>query len=955
MPRTRSTKTQKAATKKLSTKSTKVTLKPPGESETLAARIIASAFADAQRTAAAHTRASKQLITAFNQSPSDFLVHFFHALNRILVIFSRDPPVERLIQFVAHFSASSSETIPNFCTTIISYLICHCTASTPAVRFRTVQLIASILIQLPADAELSEATLNKLQQAIFNRATDRVPRIRSATAGVLCRMQETGDPEIDPCTALLVSMLSTDASAAVRKAALQAIANTNETVPYVLQRIRDVSADVRRCAYETLATKVDPRNLHQDEICVVLCEGLKDRVKAVRTACRELLVVNGWMKRVCNGNVFEFVEILGCHDQEVEVLNALKVVFESNDFSKLVDATEIDVNNLKRDSVLVLRGLCEAKRGDGGVDKFIRSLIEYSKVLEYYVIDEFASKHLLELCKCVDMSDEAGRKILENTIRTTFLTGKLVSESVIPAAVCAMRRTMFDEESHLRLLIETVRHDILSTDEEDEQDEDDKDDEDADCSNSDGRSERDESKATEQYVNSNSHQLTENSEEQAWQRTRALNICLEALRTASRTTRSSALGTLYRNLVEVCVLPKKNSADDDMDVKLKVLECIGLFCMQDKSSIEAMQHMPLFIESAVSEEPKQQILAIKMLVDMLILFDFPSEQPQTTTDDTSPNNKHKTPCGLEADNVSVADDNNQSHRRQRRGSVKGSETQTVSFGKQCLKVLSNTLLNTDGEPRTTAAQGLARLLYVNRVVPDPELLACLLLVYHDPTTEDDADLRQCLSVFFPAFAGKSDKNRIALEKAFEPMCSKILDYSGDESDESSNISLAKAAQFVLDLTSPTGEERTSSDACNVGEPADEIHHRLAEWVLNEVINACARDDFEDAREYAKVLIGMNLLCTPSSNEHFQMLYKLVKYALSETTDRQLKRSLTRFSDRIYDELDKFDEETVDGVEDDDDAEEEASDEAEEEAMEKMLAEGEDDDDEEEEGDDRYGE
>lgn len=822
-----------------------------GSGEERVTRQVASAFNDAQRTTAAHPRASKLLLSAFEQNATAFFSSFIQALNRIVIIFSRDPPVERLIQFVAGFSATHTESMPNFCISILTYLLSQSNARTPAVRFRTVQLIASILKLLPESAEIPDDVLKSLQIAVFNRVFDRVPRVRAAAAGALCRMQTTGDAKSDECTTMLTKMLSCDSSYAVRKAAIQAIAITDTTVPFLLRRIRDVHPEVRRIAYETIAFKLCPHDLHRDELTMVLREGLHDRTKSVRDTCRQKVLLEAWMKTACNGNVFDLVDILGCHGNEDEVLQVLKIVFESSQYSELVQSTEIDVNNLTHDDVLVLRGLGEANRGDGGIDKFIPTTLAYSEVLNYYAVNEFASKHLLELCKCIDMSDEAGRKALERVIRSVFLTKKNISESVTESAVRAMRRTMVDEEACARLLLEILRQDILEVGGDD-------------------------------YA-----QAGEGNDlsKEGWRVTRALNICLEALRIApASSTISSSTNTLYLSMTQICAVPHLMSEDEN--VRAKAMECLGLFCLLDKSGTEAKMQTPVLLQACQADVFPIQKLALKILIDMLMLFDFSEE---VFTD-----------CPKSRASLSKTSGTSQKRRQSQANCP-------AEISEKCLSILSKYLTHTDGEMRTIAVQGLARLLYVRRFAPNATLVSRLMIVFHNPETENDTELRQYLSMFFPIFAAGSTSNLYAIEKAFEPTCTVLI--NAPEHNPLSKVSVVHVAQFIIMLSAPelARTEAVSNQEINIGWPPDQIHERLAELVLNHIIGACQEDEIEQARLYCKILASFRLTLSTDNDDSLQCLGKLSKFGIAEADDQRVKTELRKFSHRLEAELAKLEQ------------------------------------------------
>lgn len=53
--------------------------------------------------------------------------------------------------------------------------------------------------------------------------------------------------------------------------------------------------------------------------------------------------------------------------------------------------------------------------------------------------------------------------------------------------------------------------------------------------------------------------------------------------------------------------------------------------------------------------------------------------------------------------------------------------------------------------RNIAAEGLAKLLLSGRVL-SAKLLSRLILLWYNPTTEEDGNLRHCIGVFLPVFA-----------------------------------------------------------------------------------------------------------------------------------------------------------------------------------------------------------
>lgn len=807
---------------------------------------IYTALSDAQRTTATHSRAAKLLLNAYTLSPNDFCHAFIHALNRILIILSRDPPVERLVQFVANFTASHLDTTGPFCSAIVKYLTIQSNAKAAAVRFRTLQIIANILRILPEDFEFTPDLWDLLMDTVMDRSLDKVPRVRVAAAGALCRLQTTGDQTADRCTAKLIEMMSSDSSPTVRKAAIQTVALTDSVIPHVLRRLRDVSADVRRALFETLAEKLPVTEMSQKERLLLLKEGLRDRVKLVRETCRDKMLLGTWMQVTCEGNIFQLVELLGCDDaDEADVLRVLKVVFESQQYSSLIDACKIDVNNLTHVDVLVLRGLAEAKRGDGGVDRFIPTTLEYANVLRYYAVDEIASRHLLELSKSIDISDEAGRKALEEVIRSSFLASQNIGEQIVGSAVRAMRRIMMEGDATSRLLLEIIRQDILVSSESEESVED--------------------------------QPLRENQE---WATNRALNIALESLRISQQgASSSSAVNAIHASILELAVLPHLMSTDEEMR-KLAV-ECVGLFCLLDKTGTEALNKLPLFIQAFEADVLDIQELALKVVVDMLMVFDF------TTTNDGGDVSDCET-------QHSEAGDSGSSHAE------KGDRQYSTASGAyypavvKFISLLYESLTHPEQSIRTLACQGLARLLYIRRLAPTAEGLSRLVVVYHNPITECDDELRQSLSVFFPAFAGMSGSNRLVLEDAFMQTISLFLE--APTKSPLSTVSAVHVAEFLLHLT--LAEDRDNGANEGVGRPADEIRERLTESLMNNIIDSILSEDEETARVLTKIVTKIELLWSEQTNTSVQIACKLAKQAIDLSEDRSMCRQLKTWVDRV---------------------------------------------------------
>lgn len=844
------------------------------------ARAVAAAFNDAQRSAATHRRASRALVAAHAADPRAFLDAFLHALNRALVVFAREPAVERVVAFVATFAAQRSEAAAgpaegaerSFSTLVLSYLLDQSGAASKAVRFRACQTLSAALAALPEETDIDADLWEPLQAALMRRASDKLPRVRAAAASALCRLQTTGDPADDEVTAALVALLSADSSASVRKAALAAVAVTPATRPAILRRTRDVKEDVRRAAYATLAAKLHPGDLELDARVALLRAGLKDRTPAVRAVAAEQMLVTGWLEGACGSNVFDLVELLGCEAYEEDVLLALRVVFASPKRAPLLASIEIDVDNLTPDDVLILRAMCDVKAATERLEQIIPSTTEYAEVLKYYSVDEFASRNLLAISRRVDLADEAGRRALELAIRSFFLCSSEVAESVIPDAVAAMRRTMLSEDDASRVLVEVILNDVLGGAEED-------------C---DGASDGGGNPAAADE----------------WSSMRALGIAKELLRESTPVDSIADSGNgLFLSLVQQVVIPRLTSSDGGQ--RHASLECLALFCLLDSSGCEARRHVPLFVQACRNDNEDIQVLALHILADLFMAFDFSTgdagidkANPVNGVDDEDDE-------AAEDDEFFSANGDSPGSRKESTSTPGARHAAVASPATQVVTLFSDYITHVDAALRTAAAEALARLLFSRRVLPSAKLLSRLMLAYYNPVNEESETMRQCLCVFFPALAFSSPHHRVALEKAFLPTLRVLID--APSKSPLSTVQQLSVAQYFLHLTNPSSVSspehapRTvdcDSNRVDIADTAATTHERITESLLHQILDLDDAAEIEECRLYVKILASIRLIATPDTAVELKRLRKLTASAVDKVQDRRSLVQLRKFDKHI---------------------------------------------------------
>jgi condensin complex subunit 3 len=117
---------------------------------------ISRILQECQKSFAYHKKANKALYKLQSSDPKQFIKDFLPFLNRILLVFNREPAVERLVQFIIHFACNGEhgQDGEEFSMYLVRYLLRHTAAQDKAVRFRSCQIIAGIINTMNEDTEI---------------------------------------------------------------------------------------------------------------------------------------------------------------------------------------------------------------------------------------------------------------------------------------------------------------------------------------------------------------------------------------------------------------------------------------------------------------------------------------------------------------------------------------------------------------------------------------------------------------------------------------------------------------------------------------------------------------------------------------------------------------------------------------------------------------------------------
>uniref|UniRef100_A0A673JMZ7 Uncharacterized protein n=1 Tax=Sinocyclocheilus rhinocerous TaxID=307959 RepID=A0A673JMZ7_9TELE len=146
---------------------------------------------------------------------TEFHEEFIRCLKYAMIIYTREPAVENVIDFVTKFAAKShGENI-------------H------AGRFRVCQLVNKLLGSLSENAQIDNDLCDRIHKAMLIRATDKYPNVRIQAALAMARLQ---DPSNSDCPTIKAYVLLLE----------------NDSNP---ERTRDVKEKVRKLAYQVKLSK----------------------------------------------------------------------------------------------------------------------------------------------------------------------------------------------------------------------------------------------------------------------------------------------------------------------------------------------------------------------------------------------------------------------------------------------------------------------------------------------------------------------------------------------------------------------------------------------------------------------------------------------------------------------------------------------------------------------------
>ncbi|KAM6220512.1 condensin complex subunit 3 [Rhynchocyon petersi] len=852
-----------------------------------------------------------------------FHEEFIHYLKYAMVVYKREPAVERVIEFTAKFVTSfhqsemengddddeEEERDGGILSYLFTFLLKSHEANSNAVRFRVCQLINKLLGSMPENAQIDDDLFDKINEAMLIRLKDKIPNVRIQAVLALSRLQ---DPKNDDCPVVnaYITLIENDSNPEVRRAVLSCIAPSAKTLPKIVGRTKDVKEAVRKLAYQVLAEKVHMRAMSIAQRVMLLQQGLNDRSDAVKHATQKHLL-QSWL-RFTEGDILLLLHRLDVENSSEVAVCVLNALFSMMPLTDLVEVCRNDdarklipVETLTPEITVYWRVLCEylKSKGDEG-EEFLEQILPEPVVYAEYLLSyiqsipvvndeqrndftyignlltkEFIGQQLILIIKCLDTNEEGGRKRLL-AILQEILTLPSTPISLISFLVERLLHIISDDHKRTQIvteIISEIRAPIVTVGiNEDLAD-----------------TRKKELKLAEIKV-----KLIEAKE--------ALDNCItiQDFNEASKLKEEiKALEDARTNLLketEELEIKEVHIEKNDAETLQKCLIlCYELLKqMSISTGISATMNGiidSLILPGIVSVHPVVRNMAVLclgccglqnqefarkhfvLLLQVLQIDDVTVKISalkaifdQLMMFGMEPF-KAKKVTDPEKEGSEVSSDGEEQELR---------EAEETASAKNVLKLLSDFLDDEVSELRTGAAEGLAKLLFSGLLVSS-RILSRLVLLWYNPVTEDDVRLRHCLGVFFPMFAYASRANQECFEEAFLPTLQTLA--NAPASSPLAEIDMINVADLLVDLTRPSGlnpQTKNSEDY-----QALTVHDNLAMKLCNEILaSPCS----PEIRVYTKALSSLELSTCLAKD-----LLGLLNEILEQVKDRLSLRALEK--------------------------------------------------------------
>ncbi|KKY23192.1 putative nuclear condensin complex subunit 3 [Phaeomoniella chlamydospora] len=856
----------------------------------------------------------------------DFIAESNRCVVRILGVKKTEGAGDRMIRFFGLFLKTSAErdaalfspeeneddvaqAVPETPSTrltfsVLSMLIPLLSAKEKTVRYRATQIISHVINTLES---IDDELYHLIRQSLMKRIRDKEPTIRIQAVMGLGRLagneaEEDEDDEdgedVDSSGLLgkLLDALQNDTSAEVRRSLLLNLPLTPSTLPYLLERARDLDGPTRRALYaRLLPTLGDFRHLSLSMREKLLRWGLRDRDENVRKAAGRLFRER-WIEDCAGTRVeteegqpitqqeaappsfsallelLERIDVVNSGVEDGIALEAMKdfwdgrpdyldaVIFDDEFWSSLTPEAAFVARSFNdfcqqddKYQSLVEEKMPEVTRLGFYLQKYLNTLLDTLKkaaeegIEEDTVEQEFIVEQLLHMALTLDYTDEIGRRKMFSLLREALAMADLPDE-VTRLAIEVLRLVCGNdaagEKEFCGVVLEAIAevHDNIAP--EPVEGEEDDSFVSAKSEVSDDRSPNLSRKSTSRSGISGEDRSPEQEEKAIKEimiNMKCLHIAQCMLQNVDGNLQQNiSLVTMLNNLVVPAV------RSHEAPIRERGLFCLGLCSLLDRTLAE--ENITLFIHCFSKGHEALQVTSLQILCDILV---------------THPTLLSPTESQDEGDNPA---------------------TSVPAHQKPLLKAFTRALKPTNSAPavQAAAATSLSKMLLTSRLLVPcaslDDLLRTLVVAFFNPATADNPALRQSLAYFLPAYAlsrleNCERMNRVAVGVVHQVMVAADEYYTLEaEEDSDGDVDETQAEKQVKALMGTV-----------VG--------ILSEWTDGRKVVSIGADRVEAASEKSS---------TNSKGENLQLgvAIDILERALSNSCHSQEKKYLLNFLGKL---------------------------------------------------------
>jgi condensin complex subunit 3 len=688
-------------------------------------------------------------------------------------------------------------------TYILTFLLPLLLSKEKTTRYRSTQLISFIINSVES---IDDDLFQQLRTGLLKRIRDKESTVRvqavlglGRLAGNEADVQDDEDDEDHGAVVLLeklLEVLQNDPSADVRRSLLLNLPLTPETLPYLLERARDLDPPTRRALYSRLLPALgDFRHLSLSMREKLLRWGLRDRDENVRKAAAKLFRER-WIEDCAGGRshnedgveqvktpsleglqeLLERIDVVNSGVENGVAIDAMKGFWEGrSDYREAMEFSDAFWDSLSAESAFLVRSFNDfCRQGDGNqfedliegkmpevtklgffLQKYINQLISKMRVSaeegeedEDTVELEFIVEQLLHVAKTLDYSDEVGRRKIFSLLRESLSTADLPEEST--ALVVEVLRGLCGsdtagEREFCGVVLEAIAevHDTIMGEDVPKVDDED--------SFHSAKSELSDDTATNSKKSPEEQQ--EIDEEKAIREIMVNMKCLHIAQCMLENVEGNLkenvdLVTMLNNLVVPAV------RSHEAPVRERGLRCLGLCSLLDKGLAE--ENLTLFLHCFNKGHDALQISALHIISDILTV--------------------HST-------------------------SFLATESCPVTSA-QLFKMYTKAMKADDKlEVQAAACESLCKLM-LGLVVKDEDLLKALVVAYFDPGTTENLGLRQSLTYFLPVYCHSRAENQARMQSIAVNAIHTLILLHDNLDEEEEMVSPSIIASHIADWTDP---------------------------------------------------------------------------------------------------------------------------------------------------------